>query len=176
MGVVMVALAACGRLDATREFNYGVKYFENGKFDEAIRSFERAYEDLPDPAIRYNLALAQLASLRESSRGDDLSESEVQPTQVAAALAAVTAARVLPDPSGQMLAKLGYIEGSIYILVGDEKAALSAFRESLKADPNFKPTLKALLELDPESDTPLARLVLAIADVEALKPEENLFP
>ena len=172
IGALIVTLAACGSFDATRQFNYGVKFFNDGKFDAAVRSFERASKALPDQAIRYNLALAHLASLRESSNGDD--SSKLQPQEVVGALAAVAAARELPEPTHEMLAKLGYIEGSIHFLTGDEKAARRAFRESLEAEPDFKPTLKALLELDPESDTAVARLVLATTDVEELKPEEKL--
>jgi tetratricopeptide (TPR) repeat protein len=172
IGALIVSLAACGRFDASREFNYGVTYFNEEKFDAAARSFERASKSLNDPAIHYNLALAHLALLRESSNDDD--SSSLQPQQVAAALAAVAAARELPEPTDEMLAKLGYIEGSIHALAGDEEAARRLFDESLEAEPDFKPTLKALLELDPESDTAVARLVLAAADVETLKPEEEL--
>ena len=172
IGALIVTLAACGRFDGTRQFNYGVRYFNDGKFDAAVRSFELASKALPDQAIRYNLALAHLASLRESPNGED--SSKLQSQQVTGALTAVATARELPEPTGEMLAKLGYIEGSIHLLAGDEKAARRAFRESLEAEPDFKPTLKALLELDPESDTAVARLVLATAEVEELQPEKKL--
>ena len=173
IGALILTLAGCGRLDATREFNYGLKYFNDQKFDAAVRHFERASEALPDAAIRYNLALAHLALLRESSAGDD--PSDPQPQAIAAALAAVSAARELPELTDEMLAKLGYIEGSIHALAKDEKAARRAFAESLEAEPDFKPTLKALLELDSESDTPAGRLVLATAEVDQLEPAKKLF-
>lgn len=172
IGAFVVFSTGCGRFDATREFNHGVSHFNDKNFDAAVRSFERASKSLDDPAIRYNLALAHLALLRESSNSDD--SPNLQPTQVEVALAAVAAARELPDPTNEMLAKLGYIEGSIHALAGDENAARRSFEDSLEAESDFKPTLKALVELDPHSDTPVARFALAVADVEVLTPEEEL--
>jgi hypothetical protein len=53
--------------------------------------FWKAAEALPDPAIRYNLALAHLALLREQSESDD--PTKLQPQQAVAALATVVAWR-----------------------------------------------------------------------------------
>lgn len=171
-GLLILVLGSCGRLDATREFNYGVKYYNDEKYDAAVHSFERASQGLAAPAIYYNLALAHLALVRESADDD---ESKVPGSeQVAAGLGAVAAARELPDLTDEMLAKLGYIKGSLHALAGDEQAAREAFAESLEAEPNFKPTLKALLELDPESSTAIGRFALATADAEELEPEDEL--
>lgn len=172
LGVLILALGSCGRLDATREFNYGVKYYNDEKYDAAVRSFERASQAFAAPAIYYNLALAHLALARHSADDD---ESDVpKPEQVAAGLGAVAAARELPELTDEMLAKLGYIEGSLHVLAGDEQAARESFAVSLESDRDFKPTLKALLELDPESSTAIGRFTLATAAVEKLEPEDKL--
>lgn len=172
VGALVVILGSCGRLDATREFNYGINDYNDGRYGAAVHSFERASQALQDPAIYYDLALAHLALVRESADGGD---SKVpRPEQVAAGLAAVATARELPDLTDEMLAKLGYIEGSLYTLARDEQAARDAFSESLRFEPDFKPTLKALLKLDPESSTAVGRLLLATADVDDLKPEDKL--
>ena len=68
----------------------------------------------------------------------------------------------------------GYIEGKIHALAGDPEAARDAFQRSLNADSKFIPTLKAQLELDGESDSTLAMLVLATAEIEKLELEEKL--
>jgi len=169
---LIAALGSCGRVEAAREFEYGVNYFNDEKFDAAARSFERAAETHTDPAIAYNLALARLAQIRKSV--DDDGSKKPNPQQIGAALAAVATARELPDLTDGMLAKLGYIEGSIHVLAGEEEAARDAFSRSLKAQPEFRPTLKAVLELEPEFNTAIGRFVLATVDVEELKPEEKL--
>ena len=169
---LLVAVAACDRIEASRDFNFGVRYFNDEKFEAAVRSFDKASESAADPAIAYNLALSHLAVLRESSDNGDAPNLDLE--RIAAALAAVTAAQELPDLTDEMLAKLGYIEGEIYALAENPEAARKAFQKSLSADPKFAPTLKAQLELDAESDTTLAQLVFATADIEKLKPEEKL--
>lgn len=177
MTALVVALVACGRVAATRDFNYGVRYFNDHEFDAAVRAFERASEVFEGPAIRYNLALARLAALRAPGPSDKRGQSnrpdppKTQAERHAEAFAAVAAARSLPTPTDAMLAKLGYIEGSLHVLAGDDKAARSAFARSLAADPGFKPTLKALVKIDPASDSTVARLLLATIEVERLKPE-----
>ena len=141
-GALIVALVACSRVDATRDFNYGVRYFNDDNFDAAVRSFERASEVLEGPAIRYNLALARLAVLRRSETNDD---AKTRARRFEGALAAVVAARALPEATDRLLAKLGYIEGSIHALAGDDNAARGAFAKSLAAESGFKPTLRELL-------------------------------
>lgn len=167
---LLVALAACSRVNATRDFNHGVQYFNDRNFDASVRSFERASEVLEGPAIRYNLALARLASLRGSKASED---SKARARRFESALTAVVAARALAKPSDPMLAKLGYIEGSIHALAGDHKAARSAFAKSLASESGFRPTLKALLKLDPASESAVGRLVLATVAVEPLKLESK---
>ena len=171
---LLASVVTCGQLEASRYFNFGVRYFNEEKFDAAIRSFEKAATVRVDPAIVYNLALSHLAALRELS--NQSKETNLSPEQIAPALAAVTSAQELPNPEEEMLAKLGYIEGEIYALAGSSEAAHSAFAKSLSADPDFPPTLKAQLKLDSKSETELAKLVLATADVEELEPEEKLSP
>ena len=151
---------------------FGIRYFNEEKFAAAVRSFERASEALDDPAIAYNLALAHLAALREYSEKGDA--PDLPPKQVAAALAAVAAGQALPEPTEEMLAKLGYIEGEIFVLSGNPDVIRKSFQKSLDADSNFAPTLKAQLELDTDSGTILARLVLATAEIEKLEPEPKL--
>ena len=172
--VLLASIVTCGRIEANRDFNFGVRYFNDKKFDAAIRSFERAASVRADPVIAYNLALSHLAALRELTSQTE--ESNLSPEQIAPALASVSSAQELPGLEDEMLAKLGYIEGEIYALAGNSEAAQRAFSRSLSADPNFPPTLKAQLELDTKSDTALARLLLATADVEELEPEEKLSP
>jgi tetratricopeptide (TPR) repeat protein len=172
--VLLASVVTCGRFEASRDFNFGVRYFNEEKFDAAIRSFEKAATARVDPVIAYNLALSHLAALRELSSQSE--ETNLSPEQIAPALASVASAQELPDPEEEMLAKMGYIEGEIYSLAGNSEAAHSAFARSLSADPDFPPTLKAQLKLDSESDTALAKLVLATADVEELEPEEKLSP
>ncbi len=167
---LLVALAACSRVNATRDFNHGVQYFNDRNFDASVRSFERASEVLEGPAIRYNLALARLASLRGSKASED---SKARARRLESALTAVVAARAVAKPSDPMLAKLGYIEGSIHALAGDHKAARSAFAKSLASESGFRPTLKALLKLDPASESAVGRLVLATVAVEPLKLESK---
>jgi tetratricopeptide (TPR) repeat protein len=169
---LLLLVAACGRIEASRDFNFGVRYFNEEKYDAAIRSFESALESAADPAIAYNLALSHLAALRELSNDEE--EQDLIPEQIAAALASVSSAQKLPEPSDELLAKLGYIEGAIHALAGNSEAARDSFQKSLSADPEFAPTLKAQLELDAESDSTLAKLVLATADIEKLEPEEKL--
>ena len=146
---LLLFVAACGRIEASRDFNFGVRYFNDEKFDAAVRSFEKASESFTDPAISYNLALSHMAALRELS--NDGEKANLKPEQIAAGLAAVASAQGLPEPTDEMLAKLGYIEGTIYALAGNSEAARKSFQKSLSADSKFAPTLKARLELDAEA-------------------------
>jgi hypothetical protein len=130
-----LALAACGRIDATREFNYGLRYFGEQNFEAAIASFGRAAKAHSDPAIRYNSALAHLSALRSASNDGGSRKSKLDPKRVAAALDAVATARETPNVRRKMLARLGYIEGSIHVLSGNEPLARRAFQMSLEADP-----------------------------------------
>jgi len=161
-------------MEATRDFNFGVRYFNDKKFEAAIRSFERAASARTDPVIAYNLALSHLVALRELATRDQ--ETDLSLERAAPALASVSSAQELPDLEDEMLAKLGYIEGEIYALIGNPEAAHRAFSRSLSADADFPPTLKAQLKLDTKSDSALAKLLLATADVEELELEEKLSP
>ncbi len=172
IGALSFSVVTCGRIEASRDFNFGVRYFNEEKFDAAIRSFEKASEAFVHPAIAYNLSLSHLAALRELANQSEA--TNLPPEQIAPALAAVVSAQEIPEPKEEMLAKLGYIEGEIYALAGNSEAARSAFERSLSAVPEFVPTLKAQLKLDSELDTTLAQLVLATAEVEKLEPEEKL--
>jgi hypothetical protein len=67
VGLVVVcllgtALASPARADdaasAREHYERGTKYYDIGKYDDAIREFEAAYEAKSDPAIIYNLAQA----------------------------------------------------------------------------------------------------------------------
>jgi tetratricopeptide (TPR) repeat protein len=176
ISLLLVFLLTCGRLDATREFNYGIKYYNDEQFETAIHFFERASENFSNPAIGYNLALAHLAWLRESTNADVSPQTGASPQDIASALRAVRSARELPELPDAMLAKLFYIEGSIHVIANDEAAARAAFAKSLSAEADFKPTLKVLVQLDPGADSPTARFILAAAEVDDLEPEEKLSP
>src|ERR1041384_712753 len=56
------ALAAPARAEdaasAREHYERGTKFYDIGKYDDAIREFEAAYEAKSDPAIIYNLAQA----------------------------------------------------------------------------------------------------------------------
>jgi tetratricopeptide (TPR) repeat protein len=165
----------CGRLEASRHFNYGIDYYQDKKFEAAIRSFEKASTSLSDPAIGYNLALAHLALLRESAGENDEPEpSPISPQSIDAALGAVRAALELPDLADEMRAKLYYVEGSVLLLADDEASARRAFAESLSAKADLEPTLEALVELGADSEAPLAQLVLAQVEASDLELEEKL--
>ena len=170
----LLALLACDRFDATRHFNHGLRAFQDEKYQVAVQFFSRASEALPNRATRYNLALAHLAWLRALSSADKASAADLDPDRISAALAAVHAARELPELDDEMLAKLGYIEGAIHALAGNQEAAREAFMMSLAAVPDFEPTLKALLPLETEADTTATKLLAATAVVEPLEPEETL--
>jgi tetratricopeptide (TPR) repeat protein len=62
MGSLLAALAspalADQRSDAREHFMQGTKYFDLGRFDEAIKEYEAAFEIKDEPAILYNIAQA----------------------------------------------------------------------------------------------------------------------
>jgi tetratricopeptide (TPR) repeat protein len=61
-GLVSIVLLTPARADeraqAREHFNKGSKYFSLGKFDEAIKEYEAAYDLKDDPAFLYNIAQA----------------------------------------------------------------------------------------------------------------------
>ena len=57
------AAAKDAKREADRHFKNGVTLYKEGKFDEALAEFERAYEIAPHPLVLYNIA----ASHRELS-------------------------------------------------------------------------------------------------------------
>jgi hypothetical protein len=73
--VVAVALGVAGigylmfssQVEATREFNYGVKAYEDERFEAAVAYFRRATELSPDPTVAYNLALASWAAAKDAA-------------------------------------------------------------------------------------------------------------
>lgn len=62
---VLLSFSACQRMEATRHFNHGVEHYKAKRFQDAIHSFELARDQLSDPTIVYNLALSQLAHVRQ---------------------------------------------------------------------------------------------------------------
>lgn len=169
--VIAIALAltaslACSRVHATREFNHGIRYFKENNYAAAARAFERASETLDLPEVKYNLALSHLHALKVAP---DRSEDEVR-----AALASVADALEAPGVTVSTRARLHYIAGSIHRLQPDEPKARTAFNRALKESPLYAPALRALLELEPDRNSPLARLVLATAVIEEPTLEEKL--
>jgi hypothetical protein len=51
--------AAADRAEANRHFQLGVELYAEGKYDEALVEFERAYEIAPHPLVLYNMAGTQ---------------------------------------------------------------------------------------------------------------------
>ena len=49
---------ADARSDAKRHFKQGMAYIDIGRFEEGIRELETAYQILPHPSVRYNIARA----------------------------------------------------------------------------------------------------------------------
>jgi tetratricopeptide (TPR) repeat protein len=47
---------------ARREFSDGVRAFENGQFQEAVRDFEKAYALVPNAKVLHNIGMALLES------------------------------------------------------------------------------------------------------------------
>jgi tetratricopeptide (TPR) repeat protein len=165
-------LLACNAIETDREFNLGLKYYEDGEFAAAAKSFERAAGHTKKASIEYNLALAHLALLREDA-AEGAAGRPLPAAHVAPALARVGAVRRLRDLPGEMLVRIAFIEGSMHSLAGNQPAARSAYMQSLELDPGFLPSLRALAELDSSGD-PLARFVLAAIPVAKLVPEEKL--
>lgn len=59
VGLVMATPARADNATAAREhYERGTKFYDIGRYDDAIREFEAAYEAKSDPAILYNLAQA----------------------------------------------------------------------------------------------------------------------
>jgi tetratricopeptide (TPR) repeat protein len=62
---LLVALLLCGTAHADRKkalefYNAGVKAFTVEHYDEAIYSFEKAYEQVPSPNFLYNIGISHL--------------------------------------------------------------------------------------------------------------------
>src|SRR6184192_3593733 len=64
LGIACLVLAVTGvasaddRLSAKEHFQKGTKYFDLGRFDEAIKEYEAAYEVKDEPVLLYNIAQA----------------------------------------------------------------------------------------------------------------------
>ena len=61
---------AADTAEANRHFQLGVELYGEGKFEEALVEFERAYEIAPHPLVLYNLA----GTNRELSHYEDAIE------------------------------------------------------------------------------------------------------
>lgn len=166
LGVLLTTALACGRVSATREFNHGIRYYNEENYPAAVRAFERASQSLPHREVRYNLALARFKALKTAS--------EPSPADTRAALEAVTHALKAERVDDPMQARLHYIAGSIHHLTGDEKRARAAFAEALAHQDDYAPALRALVKLDTPEDSPLARFVLAVSEVEEPTLEDKL--
>ncbi len=184
---ISIALG-CEQVDATRDFNHGIKFYEAKSYAASVEFFERAAGGLDDPAISYNLALAHLAQLRSRDPG---AAGELLPTAGVPALEAVRTAIQHPEMDEERLVELHYIEARMHQVAGDSASERAALERSLALDPGYRPALRELVELDEREavptlrervrldermPSPLVRLVVALAAggepqlVEALAP------
>jgi tetratricopeptide (TPR) repeat protein len=161
-----IAFVGCGRLTATREFNHGVRYYKDKSYAAAARAFERASQSIAHPEVRYNLALSRYQALR--------STKDRSPADAQAALEAIASALEAAKSSDSMQTRLHYLAGAVHQLENHASKARAAYNASLEIDPNYAPSLKALVELDPTSNSPLTKLVLATTKTEPPPLEEKL--
>lgn len=171
--LLVLGSLSCAQVEANRQFQRGVRAYQRGAFDEAIASFERAYEVRTDPAILYNLALCHLQSLRALTERASVEESEAASERALAAVREALSARGLDDETES---KLRYVEGSILALAGDSEQARTAFERSLAARPDFRPSLKAIVELSPEAQSAPVRLLLSLTEIDEPPLEQQLAP
>jgi len=171
---IWIALG-CEQVEATRDFNHGIKFYEAKSYAVSVEFFESAARGLDDPAISYDLALAHLALLKSDNRE---ATGELPPTAGVPALEAVRAAIQHPEMSQERLVELHYIEAQIHHVAGDSASQQAALERSLALDQGYRPALREMVELDEESagptlrervrlegrkPSPLVRLVVALA-------------
>ncbi len=157
--------AACDRLDATRNFNNGVRYFEREEYAAAAKMFELARNARDEPEIRYNLAIARWAVLRDTPTSSTSAATADDRPEVEEALSAVHSALDVATTKASEAA-LHYIEGAIHRGSGDPAAARAAFGRALTAEKRYPPALKAMIELSPQSDALTTQLLLTSITVE----------
>ncbi len=163
---LLATALACGRVSATREFNYGVRYYNEHNYPAAVRAFERASQGLESPTVLYNLALSQLAVLKTAE--------DPSPGDARAALDVVTRARRSEGVDHSMQARLFYIAGSVHRLLGEDAKARGAFDEAVALERDYAPALRELVRLDTNADSALARFVLSVVSVEEPALEAKL--
>lgn len=175
--VVAAALGAAGlgylilssQVEATREFNYGVKAYEDERFDAAVRHFRRSVELSPNPTVLYNLAVASWAAIKdatESSEGGDeagVSQEQIEKaTQTARE--AISEALASEDLDEEQILDLTYLEARLLAVEGRHQEARDHLREALSLEEGFKPALRELVRLDAaEKPDPMRQLLVTLA-------------
>jgi tetratricopeptide (TPR) repeat protein len=168
-------LVACDQVDATRDFNHGIKFYKAKNYAASVEFFQSAGLGIDDPAISYNLALAHLALLNSVEQD---ATGAAPATASVPALEAVRSALQHPEMSVGRRAELSYIEARIHQAAGDPASERAALERALGLDPGYRPALRELVKLDEQESSrsfrervnheekkssPLVRLVVSLA-------------
>lgn len=178
--VVAAALGVAGigylmfssQVEATREFNYGVRAYEDERFDTAVRSFRRSVELSPNPTATYNLAVASWAAVKDAKkRAENGDEGEVSQEEIGKSIQtaheAITEALGTEGLEEDQILDLTYLEARLLAVEGKTKEARDRLREALSLEEGFKPALRELVRLDTtERPNPMRELLVALAEDE----------
>jgi len=97
----------------------GTAAFEDGKWDEAVQSFDAAAKKHPrDARAQYNRGLA----LHKAGKNDEARQAFERAKEL--------------DTDGKLAAKIHYNLGNVSVAQGDKRAAVKEYRQALRANPD----------------------------------------
>jgi len=153
-----------------RNYNNGVRAFNENNFQLAAVKFDQAKMGSKNPILEYNRCISLWSGILKKQKDKKNAEKNEIIQSIHATNQAITNLLRRQTLKNDYLAKLGYAKGTLFLITSQIDSAKNSFQQAISWDKSFTPPLVEMVKLESTSweSVSVPTLLVNITSVEPL--------